>query len=35
MNYQAFTIDSLTLMYEAIRGALAGRRCTEAAGIGN
>jgi hypothetical protein len=23
MNYQAFTNDSLTLMYEAIRGALA------------
>jgi len=23
MNYQAFTNDSLTLMYEAVRGALA------------
>ena len=23
MNYQAFTNDSLTMMYEAIRGALA------------
>jgi hypothetical protein len=23
MNYQAFTSDSLTMMYEAIRGALA------------
>ena len=24
MNYQAFTNDSLTMMYEGIRGALAG-----------
>jgi hypothetical protein len=23
MNYQAFTNDSLTMMYEAVRGALA------------
>jgi hypothetical protein len=29
MNYQAFTNDSLTLMYEAIRGALAKRQESE------
>ena len=29
MNYQAFTNDSLTMMYEAVRGALAADDATE------
>lgn len=32
MNYQAFTNDSLTMMYEAIRGALAADDATKAQG---
>jgi hypothetical protein len=32
MNYQAFTKDSLTMMYEAIRGALAADDALKAQG---
>jgi hypothetical protein len=32
MNYQAFTNDSLTMMYEGIRGALAADDALKAAG---
>jgi hypothetical protein len=33
MNYQAFTNDSLTMMYEAIRGALAADDALKRQGI--
>jgi hypothetical protein len=32
MNYQAFTNDSLTMMYEAVRGALAADEALKAQG---
>src|SRR5258708_7282774 len=32
MNYQAFTNDSLTMMYEGVRGALASDDATKAQG---
>jgi len=32
MNYQAFTNDSLTMMYEAVRGALAADDALKAGG---
>ena len=32
MNYQAFTNDSLTMMYEAVRGALAADDAAEKQG---
>jgi hypothetical protein len=35
MNYQAFTNDSLTLMYEAIRGALEADDALKRQGSGN
>jgi hypothetical protein len=35
MNYQAFTNDSLTMMYEAIRGALAADDALKRQGIEN
>ena len=35
MNYQAFTNDSLTMMYEAIRGALAADDALKRQGSGN
>ena len=34
MNYQAFTNDSLTMMYESVRGALAADEALKRQGMG-